>query len=105
MEYGGLKVKVYDGKKSHGLVSMLYFRDGCRFVRPAAFVSKTCSEQHTLFGVHRCSLIAHQDGDKQEAFTDRPGRSMDCALCLSRVRQDSITEGMCREHVATSKML
>lgn len=52
-------------------------------------VSKTCSEQHTLFGAHRtpgkCSLISHQEGDKQEAFTDRPVHSVDCASRLSRV--------------------
>lgn len=80
--------------------------DACRFIRPGAFVSKTCSEQNTLFGAHRtpdkCSLTGHQEGDKQEAITDGPVHSMDYAACSSRVWWDSVAEGMCREHVATS---
>lgn len=73
------------------------------------FLKHAVSSTH-CFGVRRtpgrCSLTAHQDGDKREAFTGkaRAQHALCCTLVQSPSGQ-SVAEGVCREHVATSKML
>lgn len=73
------------------------------------FLKHAVSSTH-CFGVHRtpgsCSLTAHQDGDKREAVTDKAGAQD--GLCCTVVQSPAgqgVVEGVCREHVATSKML